>query len=124
MLRIPLAMRNLFPARPSISTNSLSAEGQPLPAKASAASATRCTYGSLSPNRQGNHFVVLTNPGQVGPQSRLPFFRDGIPAVLGAEDKMPVIPGKGMCHSAAPSGLGINALHAPPLPRWATVFRP
>jgi hypothetical protein len=64
-------------------------------------------------NRQGNHFVVFANRGQVSPQSRLPFFRDGIAAVLGAEDQMDVVPRKGMCHSVAPSGLYIIALHVP-----------
>jgi hypothetical protein len=75
-------------------------------------------------DRHGNHFVVLTNPGQVSPQSRLPFFRNGFAAILGAEDQMDVVPGKGMCHSVAPPGLYGIALHFPPLPRWATVFRP
>jgi hypothetical protein len=37
-------------------------------------------------NRHGNHFMVLTNPSQVSPQSRLPFFRNAVAAVLGAED--------------------------------------
>jgi len=41
-----------------------------------------------SADGQGNHLVVLTNPGQVGPQSRLPLFRNRITAVLGAEDQM------------------------------------
>ena len=44
-------MKNLFPVRPSISTNSLSAEGQPLPAQASTADATRCVHGSASRQR-------------------------------------------------------------------------
>ncbi len=75
-------------------------------------------------NRERNHFMVLTNPGQISPQSRLPLFRNGILAVLGAENQMDMIPGKRMCHSAAPSGLYLIALQVPPLSRWATIFRP
>jgi hypothetical protein len=71
-----------------------------------------------------DHFVVLTNPSNVSLQSRLPFSRDHVAPVLGAEDQMNVVPGEGMCHSVAPSGLHGIALCVPPLPRWATVFRP
>jgi len=98
-------------------------------------------YVVLRPtNRQGNHFVVLTNPRQVSPQSRLPIFRNGIAPILGAEDQMDVVPGERMCHSVAPSGLYTIAILAPTAlvlneveglalnemkgPRWATVFRP
>ena len=67
-------------------------------------------------NREGNHFLVLTNPVRVRPQSRLPFFRNAIAAVLGAEDQMYVVPGEGMCHSIAPSGLHTIAILAPTAP--------
>jgi hypothetical protein len=80
----------------------------------------------------GNHFVVLTNPRQVSPQSRLPFFRNAIAAILGAKNQMDMVPGEGMCQSVAPTGLYTIAILAPTalalnqvqVPRWATVFRP
>jgi hypothetical protein len=75
-------------------------------------------------DRKSNHFVVLTNLGQVGPQSRLPFLRNGVAAVLRAEDQMDVIPRKSMRQSVAPRGLNLSRYETPPLPRWATLFRP
>ncbi len=69
-----------------------------------------------SADGQGNHLVVLTNPGQVGPQSRLPLFRNRITAVLGAEDQMYLVLGEGMCRSVAPSGLHTIAILAPTAP--------
>lgn len=45
-------------------------------------------YVVLSPtNRQINHLVVSANPGQVGPQLRLPFSFNGITPVLGAKTR-------------------------------------
>ena len=60
--------------------------------------------------------LLESHPGQVSPQSRLPFFRNGLAAVFGAEDQMDMVPGKGMCHSVAPLGLYGIAFHSPPLP--------
>ena len=64
----------------------------------------------------GNHFVILTNPGQVSPQPRLPLFRDGVAAVLRAEDQMDVVPREGMRHCVAPSGLYTIPILAPTAP--------
>jgi hypothetical protein len=41
-----------------------------------------------SADGKGNDFMVPANPAKVGPQSRLPFFWDGIAAVLRAENEM------------------------------------
>jgi hypothetical protein len=68
-------------------------------------------------DRKSNHFVILTNPGQVRPQSRLPFFRDDVAAVLRAEHRMNVVPREGMCQSVAPTGLNLSRYETPPLPR-------
>jgi len=74
-------------------------------------------YVVLGPtDGKGNYFVVLTNPGTVRPQSRLPFFRNGVAAVLCAEDQMEMVPRKGMCQSVAPSGLYTIAIPAPTAP--------
>ena len=45
-------------------------------------------------DREGNHFVILANPAEVSPQSRLPFFCDRIAAIFHAEDEMDMVSGK------------------------------
>src|SRR5580704_13825315 len=88
-----------------------------------------------------NDFMVAANPAEVGPQSRLPFFWDGVAAILGAKHQMDVDAGKGMRHRAAPSGLMIPHWSVPThrfrvtsyragpslrsgQARWATICRP
>jgi hypothetical protein len=58
-------------------------------------------------DREGSDFVIPAISARVCPQSRLPFLRDGVAAVLGAEDQMDVNSGEGMRHCAAPSGLSM-----------------
>jgi hypothetical protein len=67
-----------------------------------------------SADGEGDNFMVPAYPAQVSPQARLPLLRDGIAAVLGAEDQVEVNTGKGMSHGAAPSGLDHNLLRSLP----------
>ena len=72
----------------------------------------------------GNHFVILANSCDVGPQPGLHLVRDRIATFFGAEDQVDVVASIRMGHSAAPPGLYPIPSSAPPLPQWATVFRP
>src|SRR5712691_10289108 len=64
-------------------------------------------------NHERNHFVVLTNAGQVSPQPRLQFLLNCAAAILGAEDHMEVVPEIGVGHCAAPLGLYTTLLSSP-----------
>jgi hypothetical protein len=44
-----------------------------------------------SAHRQRDHPVILTNPGQIRPQSRLPFPGNRFPALSGTENHVKVI---------------------------------
>jgi len=75
--------------------------------------------------RERYHPVILANPGQIRPQSRLPFPGDRFPAFPGTENHVKVVSRKGMGHCAAPFGAScyLNT-DLPALARWATLFRP
>jgi hypothetical protein len=45
-------------------------------------------------DRDGNHFIILANARDVGPEPRLHFAQDCIATLLGAENQMDVIPGE------------------------------
>jgi hypothetical protein len=76
---------------------------------------TKCARG-FPCRRSRPHFVIFTNSGEVCPQARLPFFRDGVAAFFGAEDQMDVLARIRVGHNAAPSGAYPTSMQGlPPL---------